>query len=457
MTDETGTSVVMKVNETATSLKNQVEELERFRDELDDKINQVERMPERERAAFYENAEAVREDLDGIESVEEILGLEETIEDHIHSPLCEAALAELDSFIDKVGVSLSADTTEDVREKVGNSIPQDLEEIIGTYQDLTEKIDSWPSFLTEIIQDEIESRPTRLTEPGERLQDTVLKLERRQEALKKLDELIQDAGSWTADVVLSEEQSLYQNPDYTFLTGQAKSLFDDIESHIDDIESNGLKISKLVKAELERSLEDGKPESIIPAFKSAAGELNGLKIAFDIVSEWSNDLDDFGADQGMFESKIDELLAEYQKLHGLEFDSIEALRQRCQRLKIDFSSFIETCAEQLDVKLNMAKDVVDELEDVSSPNIEFEPDNTGIVTPESVRSDLNGALNAILDLDEWFKQAFSELGDSFESDDAFEIWKQLYEGESVELTDDNEETILALADRFSIRVELGRE
>lgn len=457
MTDESAMSVVEDVHETATSLEDQAAELEQFRDELDTMIGQVEGMRERERSAFYENAESISADLDTFESVEAILDLEETLKDLIRSPLREAALSELDSFLDAVRVELSSDTDEEVRNKVGDSIPQDLDASIQSYQELTAKVETFPEFLKDRIQHEIEDRPSTLTDPEGQLRDLVLQLERRQDALIQLDELIQEAGNWIPEATLSDKPALYQDLNSILATGKAKKQFDDIEERIDEIESNGLEITELVKVELERGLGDVEPDSLLDAFNSVSGELHSLNIAYEPVAEWASDLEAFGTNQGVYESEIDELLAEHQKLHNREFDSVKALRQRCQKLKEEMSSFIEAVAEQLNVKRNMVKDVIEEFEDVSSPDIDFEPDNTGRVTQESVRSDLNGGLNAILELDDWFEKAFSELGESFDSEDAFDIWKQLYDGDSVDLTEENEDTILALANRFSIRVELGRE
>lgn len=47
--------------------------------------------------------------------------------------------------------------------------------------------------------------------------------------------------------------------------------------------------------------------------------------------------------------------------------------------------------------------------------------------------------------------------DTFDTDEAIDIWRQLYDGESVRLTEENQEAVLALADRFTIDVVLGSE
>lgn len=456
MTEQAETDIVERVHEKATSLEHQVEKLEEFRSDLEKKSDQVERMGPREQQAFYSNASSLRENLETINTVDELLALEDTIEDLIRSPLREAALSELDSFLEVVDPELSSETEEEVREKIGNSLPQDLEKITESYQELTPLMRELPEFLTSHVQAAIEERPSILTDPGGAPRELLEQLNNRRDILQELDEVLAGSGGWTPNTTLASQEELYDSLDYMPAAGKAKKQIREIDQLIEDIEGIGLQVSGLVNEELVRELNDATAESFINPFSSVHGELYALNNAYQNVSDWINDLQAFGKDQGVFEDEIDELLTEHEQLKIREFDSVEALRNRCHSLRDDLRTFIGTLAEQLKIKRQMKEDILEVLDEVQSPEIDFPTDSTGQITPQSVRPDLEGALNSLLELDDWFENAFAELGGSFDND-AYEIWKQLYEGDEVSLTPDNQETIVTLANQFSINVVLGSE
>lgn len=457
MSNQSTPDIVGSIHETATSLEDQVEKLESFRDDLETTAEQVERMGERERAAFYSNASSLRNQIEGIETVEELLSLDEKLEELVRSPLREAALAELDSFLDLVDPQLSKDTREEVHDKVRSSIPQDLEEITAAYQELSPQVDGLPGFLQEQIRAAIEDRPSVLTDPTGGLSPLVEQLERRQRFLLKFDEQLAAAGDWTPEGSLAEEPRLYRELNTIVASGQAKKTVAEIDERLNEIGEEGLYIEELVQQEIERELDNSEPDTLLEPFTSINGELYALRDTYLRVSSWASELEAFGTDQSVYEAEIDDLLTEYRQLELRTFDSVKALRERCHQTERDIGQFISTLVEQLNVQRRMVQDIKSELDGVAPPEIEFAADGTGRVTDQSVRNDLNGALSAVLTHDEWFEDVFSELGESFDSEAAFEIWQQLYDGESVALTSENKETILALAERFSVRVVLGSE
>lgn len=460
MSEQSSPNVIQSVHQVATSLEDQTEKLESFRDEIETIADQVDRMDERERDAFYSNAESIREQLENIDTVEEILELDSEIEELVRSPLREAALSELDNFLDMIEPQLSSETRTEIQDKIGESIPEDLEEISDSYEKLTPRVDTLPPFVQDAIREAIEGRASILMDPAGDLTTVVDTLERRRNTLEEFDSELSKAGAWTPKRDLTEEQRFYKDLNTVLESGQVSKTISDIDQIISDleeydIEEYDLQISGLVRQEIERELEDIEPATLIEPFKAVITELRLFRTSYENVVRWISDLEDFGTDQGLYEAKIDSLIADYRQLQIREYDSVETIRKRCQSLEDDIKEFITDCTEKLNIQQKMIADIEEELDKISSPDIGVVDEETDRVTDQIVRDDLGGSLNTILKYDGWFEDAFSELDSSFDTEDALDIWQQLYEGESVTLTDDNKDTILALADWFSIRVTLG--
>jgi len=456
MSNQSNSEIVESVHEHATSLEDQIEKLEQFRSELDSIEKQVDRMDERERDAFYSNGSSLRTQVDNLETVDELLELDHKIEELVRSPLREAALAEFDSFLDLVDPQLSKDTHNDVREKLENSISEDLEEITSTYQELPPKIESLPSFLQDQISSIIEDRPSILIDPSNELSDIIEMLKDRQSALEDFDECISDSGGWTPNYEFATEPRLYGNLKSTLNTDQTQSTFSDIDEILTELSEHDLHISDLVQDELERELENTDPDVLMNPFTDIRSDLTILRNIYLEVSDWVVELEEFGANQGLYETEINEILTEYPQLDIRAFDSVEAIRQRCGSLKSDILNLGDNCAEKLSMQRKMLDDLEEDISG-SAPDVDFKIDGSGKITTESVREDLSGALNAISTYQDWSEEAFSNLGESFGTEDAFEIWQQLYDGDRITLTQDNKETIFALTDRFTIQVVLGGE
>lgn len=459
MNEQPQLNVTESVHQVATSLEDQTEKLESFKNEIGTIADQVERMDERERDAFYSNAESLREQLENIDTVEEILELDDEIDELVRSPLREAALSELEEFLNIVEPQLSGETRSEIRNRIRDSVPEDLEEISDSYEELTPRVEALPSFVQDAIQDAIEGRASILVDPASELTTVIDTLERRRDTLQEFDNELSKAGDWTPERNLTEERRFYKSLNSVLASGQMSKSISDIDQLISVLEGYDneydLQISNLVRQELERELEEVEPDSLSNPFKNISGELRLLHTSYENIVEWISDLESFGTDRGLYETRIDSLIADYRQLQIRTYDSVMTIRKRCQSIEDDIKEFITDCTEQLNIQRRMIPDVEEELSDIPSPNINFEADETDPVTEQTVREDLINALNAILTYDEWFENAFSELDSSFDTEDALKIWHQLYDGESVVLTEENKDTILALADLFSIRVTLS--
>ncbi|WP_138007109.1 hypothetical protein [Halalkalirubrum salinum] len=455
MSKQSVPNVIQSIHEVATSLERQTESLETFRKEVESIAKQVDRMDKRERDAFYSNAESLREQLENINTVENILGFDSKIEELVRSPLREAALSELDEFLDIIEPQLSGETRTDVRNKIGGSIPEDLVEISDSYEELTPRVDTLPLFVQDGIKEIIESRASILIDPADSLTPVVDKLERRKNALQEFDSELSKAGNWTPEGDLTEEQRFYTDPNSILETDQVSKTITEIDKIISDLDEIGLNISGLVREELERELEEVEPNTLLDPFNSAKDELVLLRDSYQNVVTYVSGLEEFGTDQGLYEVRIDSLIADYRQLSIRTYNSVMAIRKRCQSVEENITEFITDCVEQLNVQRKMVADIQKDLSDISSPNVEIVDEETEQVTQQIVQDDLISALNAILTYEEWLENAFSELDSSFDTEDVIEIWQQLYEGESVALTEDNKDAILALADWFSIRVTLA--
>ena len=456
MSEQSELNVTASVHQVAASLEDQTEKLESFKDEIATIADQVDRMDERESDAFYSNAESLREKLDDVDTVEKIIELDNEIDELVRSPLREAALSELDEFLDIVEPQLSGETRSEIRNRIRESVPEDLEEVSDSYEELTPRVEALPPFVQDAIRDAIEGRASILVDPASELTTVIDKLERRRDTLQEFDNELSKAGNWTPEINLVEERSFYKNLNTVLASGQMTQSISDIDQLISDLigydEKYDLQISNLVKQELEREVEQAEPDTLSNPFKNISGELRLLQNSYENVVEGISDLEDFGTERGLHETRIDSLIADYRQLQIRTYDSVKAIRKRCQSIEDNIKEFITDCTEQLNIQRKMISDVKEELSDISPPNVQFGADKTDTVTEQTVRGDLINALNAMLIYDEWFENAFSE---SFDTEDVVNIWEQLYEGEAVVLTEENKDAILALADWFSIRVTLS--
>lgn len=454
---ETPPEIVTDVEETAGSLEEQAEKLRAFREHLDEASDRVTDMEPRERDAFYSKAADIRGKLDDVTTVDGLLELEEEIEEAVRSPLQQATLNALEEFLDVVDPNLSGETREDVEDGIKRSVPADLQKITDTYGALISRSKELPELLQRKVAERVEQHPTELTNPDAELDPFVEKLERRHDQLSTFDEMFEQAGDWAPETDLAATARFYDKLDYPLAQGQGKKYIDDVEERVAGLDDTELGIKELARKELEQQLDDATVDEIVSALQDIVSGLSTLTDQYETLSEFEAAIEQFGTDKGVFEGPIDDLLAETEQIRLQVYNAVLTLREDIQSLIGDYKQFFEEVAERLNAQREMVEDLRKEFSELEDPDVGFAADRQENINGVTVRQDPYAALQACAAYDTWVEKAFEELSGDFDSEAVVDIWRQLYDGQAVRLSDSNRDALLALADRFKLDVVLGSE
>lgn len=449
--------VAAEIHAVAESLEEQADQIEQFQQDLREARQRVNDLDDSKQRAFYEKAKGLRDELDNVESVDALLELKDDIEEAINSPLQEAALDALDAFLSEVKPELSIGKENDVREQIADSIPDDLEEIAETYQELTDRVHDLPSTPTRILADLIEEHASLLTTPSRELADTVGALERRHEALNTIDTRFTEAGSWTPTVEFAGTVRFYKQLDQDLDPDRVDRVLKDIDSRVSALSGAEFSISEAVQKDLAERLGDAEVGTLTTAFTTIDDSLESLVAKHETVHDWVTALDEFGTDRGIYEGEIDDYVARYEQLKIQSYSTLSAMLDEMGRLAEDIAAFLDSLTRRVNAQRGMAADLQAELDHLEAPEVPLATDPEESVTMSAVHADPGAALEASAIYDRWITEAFEEFEGTFDTEEAIEIWRALYDGEQVAITEENQDTILALADRFTLEVVLGSE
>jgi hypothetical protein len=249
----------------------------------------------------------------------------------------------------------------------------------------------------------------------------------------------------------------YDELDYSLAEGQGKKYIDDIEENISVLDDTELGIKELARRELEQELGDATVDEIVSALQDVVSGLSTLTDQYETVSEFETSLERFGTDKGVFEGPIDDLLAETEQIRLQVYNSVLTLREEIQSLIGDYKDFFEEIADRLNAQREMVEDLLEDFSELEGSDVEFAADRQETVNGVTVRQDPYGALQACAAYDTWVEEAFEELSGDFDSEAVVDVWRQLYDGQAVRLSEANRDALLALADRFKLDVVLGSE
>jgi hypothetical protein len=458
MTDDSSAqSVAEEIAVVADSLENQQQELDEFESFLDEAAERISSLETSKRQAFYGSVDDLQSEITDVETVESLLALREEIEEAIKSPLKEAALEAFDEFVTEIDVELDEGDESDLRDSIRNSVQSELEDMAETYQALSSQVADYPPHLKNIIAHRIEAQPSAMINDRNELSADIEKLHERHKYLSTIQSQLNQVGSWASSADLTEQDKFYDRLDYTLSVDSIQDNISIIDAKVEDLEASRLSISDPVQNRLEEDLETGGVTSLFHIVEELRDDVNSLSHAFDEVQTYAVALESFGRDRDMFESRIDELLAETEQLTINKYQSVSAVREEIAQLQAEYESFLDSVGDRLRAQREMVEELSDEFEDRES-----------LAVPETVSSEESlfnsvvyehplDALEACVTYDSWVKDRFDAIEGEFETERAMEIWEQLYEGEPVTLTEENEAEILALANRFTLSVVLGGE
>jgi len=455
MSSNNRVSVAEEISNTAESLEEQQARIEEFQDFIQDAEEQLEDLDQNKRRAFYEKAEDLRLQIDQVNNVEELLELQNDIEETIRSPLQEATIDAFEEFIEIVGIDFSSETEAEIRENIKDSIQSDLDTMTETFGNLSQQVEDLPNHLRDLIAKEIEGHPSYLTSDHSQLTSKIEKLEDRHQSLQSLQDILNRVGSWTPDKQLTGANYFYDDLDTSIYPDDIEEYIEKIDSNLSELSESGLNISELVKQDLEENLDAIDIEDLDHTFADISRSVATLQRRYEKVNGYANDIEDFGRNRGVFESKIDDLVASQENLEIQTYGTLQGLKEEVGGLKEDFETFFDKVAERLRAQQEMVNDLRAEFDSTEPPSVDEPFAGESPINNLTISEDPTAALEASKNYDVWIESAFEELEGSFETEEAIIVWKQLYKGESVTITEENKEAVLALAERFTINVVLG--
>lgn len=450
MTDDLP-AIVTDVSEVTTSLEEQKNELQDFRMTITEYEDRVENMSESEQSAFYDSAESLLEAIDGATTVDDVLELEGEVEAAIRTPLERVATESLEQFLDEVEPELADSTKEELFEGLSDRIPEDLETIAETYQTLTPRVGDLPPHLRDSLATYLEQTPSGLLTPARDIEPQVTKLEQRYEQLQRLDKVFDETSDWTPSITFSTTDRFYDDLDETIPVDRINSSLDTIQAKGETLSDSGLPVESLVTSELEEALSNASGDDIDSAITDIANKVTSLTERYESVDQHIETLDTFGTEEGLFEEEIDSLLAHHRELGIGPYDSVADLETSINELDADINQFIGTVQTRLKAQRNMVNTLESEdHDDLPELNIGA----GGPILPVHVEENLLQALTDCKAHDEWIADQLDTSDQDVERDELLDIWLDLSEGEEVELTEEDKEAILALADRLPLSVVL---
>jgi uncharacterized protein YoxC len=458
MTDATtAQSVAEEISEVANSLENQQEELEEFELFLNEAEDRISSLDPNKRQAFYESVDDLRSEIADVETVASLLALREEIEEAIKSPLKEAALDAFDEFINEIEVDIGKGDEADLRDSIRNSVQSELEDMAKTYHSLSSQVADYPPYLKHIIAHRIESQPSSIINERAELSADIEKLRERHENLDTIQSRLDQVTFWAPSGDLTEQEKFYEDLDYSLSVDPIQNNISVIDAKVEDLEDAGLSIADPVQNKFEEDLKNGNVTGLSRVIESLRDDINSISHVFDEVQTYATALESFGRDRDMFGPQIDELLAETEQLTINKYRSVSAVREEIAQLQSEYEDFLDSVGDRLRAQREMVEELSAEFEDRNLPSVPETISSEESLFNSVVHEYPLDALEACVTYDSWVEERFGEIEGSFETERAMEIWGQLYEGESVSLTKENENEILALANRFTLSVGLGSE
>jgi len=449
-------AIVEDFSDTAESLDEQAEQLEAFQDQLDEYATQVENMDSTEQNAFYDSATAIANRAEDIDTVDELLDLEDEIEEAIRSPLEQVARESIEQFLAAVNPQLTQETRERIFEKLSDKLPNELETIGETHQELIPKVSNLPPHLQDLVASQVEDSTSHLLAPHEDIKPFVETLQERHTLLAEVETAFQEAGQWAPAVDFTHETEFYSAAPPRWDADDVQSELDQIQSELDALPTTEFSLDELVESELRDAFDDFDLAKTTSNLRDVRQDLASIAASYEQLEERSTTLNDFGTTRGVFEERIDDLLAQYNQLPFNQYDSLDDLEDSLDELNDDIDEFIGEVA----TRLNAQRKMVDTLQadsETDRPSISIGPGGDSVIMSVHVQDNLQAALEDCEAHNEWIDATLETGSEEIDQEEMIDIWQTLSEGGRVPLSDGTEDAVLALADKLSLGVVLRGE
>ncbi len=448
--------LVREFNDTADSLDAKAQELERFQDQLDEYATQVAHMDSTEQSAFYDSATSIANRVEDIDSVDELLSLEADIEEAIRSPLEQVAQESIEEFLSAVNPNLTKEKRDRIFAKLSDKLPNELETIGDTHQELIPKVNNLPPNLQDLVAKRIEDSTSHLLAPHEDIEPFVEDLQTRHSLLTEVEEAFNDAGEWAPAVEFTHETEFYGAGTPTWDADAVRTELDEIQSELDGLPTAEFSLEATVKSELQDACAEMDLAETITILRQVRQELGSIADTYEKLEARCATLEDFGTNQGVFEDRIDDLLAQFNGLPLEQYHSMDELQSSLIELNTELDQFIEAVANRLKAQRKMV-DTLQSDSDSDSPSVSIGPGGDSIIMSVHVQDNLQAALEDCAAHNEWISATLETESDEIEQEEMIAIWETLSEGDTVPLSEETADAVVALSEELSLGVVLRGE
>jgi len=446
-------AIVKDFSDTADSLDEQAERLERFQDQLQEYSNQVENMNSTEQSAFYDSATSISNRVEDINSVDELLDIEEAIKEAIRSPLERVARESIEEFLSSVSPNLTKKKQERIFEKLSDKLPNELETIGETHQQLIPQINDLPPNLQEMVASQVEDSPSQLLAPHEDIEPLVELLKDRHSLLTEVENAFNEAGEWAPAVEFTQGTEHYTGAAPKWDANDIRDELEQIQSVLNKLPTDEFTLNGFVETELRNTCANMDLSNLTSILRQVRQELSTIADKYNKLDERCTTLENFGTNRGVFEDKIDDLLAQFNQLQFQPHSSLEDLQDSLVGLNTDIETFIDAVATRLKAQQKMVDTLAGDTE-TNRPGISIGPGDDSIIMPVHVQDNLKAALEDCEAHNEWISATIETGSEEIDQEEMIDIWETLSEGETVPLSDETAEPVLALADELSLGVVL---
>jgi hypothetical protein len=450
MTEADGRPAILEtVTERSRALAETARELREFEATIGEYQDRLDNMSASEREMFYQSTASIQSDVAGATDPETILETRESLEDAVRSPLQQVARESLTALLDRLQVSLSDQERDGTLERLEAKVPAELEAVTETYQRLYARIDDFDTVLVSLLAEVVEKRPSILLTPDREFTPLVDGLEDRHETLLSLDALFAECG-WAPALEFAGVRRFYDEDADDIDLAAIRSDIEEMSTALGTLHDHGIEIQAVLEADVTDTYENGDIDDLVDTLADINQTVTATADTCTTVVEFMATLETDTQSAAVFESALADLRESYETLQTHDYSTLEYTAQSVEDVADDIDSFIEL----LHGRLQAQRDLVDELDldaSASSSRPESRLEDTPLL-PSHVRDRPDEALHEYADRHEWLTSRLETDADAVDQNQLLEVWQSLTEGNEVPLTPENEDTILALADRLSVSV-----
>ena len=450
MTDGTP-DLVQDVRERQESLSDTIDSLGKFRDSISEYREHIESMDANEQQAFYQSASQLRDQVEEAATPDDILSLEDNVEQAIRSPLEQVAKESLEELLNLINPDLSDDIRSQTFEKLESKLPADLDQVAAIYQEVYQIVDGFSKSLSEVLALQIEEVPSVLQTPEQDLKPTVESLESRYEKLSALETSFKQEADWLPAFEFADAERFYSNLETQVDESAIETNLAAVVDAVETLTENGIQVKKVITTRLESWYETGDLSQFLPTLRDIKDKSATVAGKYEHINDKISKFDTESG--GIFEAQLDELHTSHTQLELHHYTSLEKLEESLD----DVSEQIDNLTNAIHKRLKAQKDLIDQLdvpEKESPPQVHLGTEGSPLL-PLHVSDNPGQALKNCDAYHGWITTHLAANTDAVDQEDMLDIWQSLSSGSEVRLTEDNQETILTLADRLSLSVVLS--